>query len=141
MARKKQNADKNSKVSTNAEKSNIRKSKRNKAAKFKVNVQPSTSKGNEDSDFEYEEIDDEYSESEVEIEVEEAEAKKTKKSKENVSNTKKAKTAAQKIECISIKFDIPDTNHPNHHFHNKIDRIAINEIIGFNQSISKEDVS
>lgn len=136
MARKKTTSNANSKAgTTNAGKKNVRRSNRNKLVETNENIEPSTSKDCEDSSFEYE-LEEEYSESEVE----ETEIKTTKKSTSNTS-TKKAKTTAQKIECVSIKYDIPDVNHPNHCFHQKIDRVPINDIIGFNETISKNDVS
>lgn len=100
-------------------------------------VKPSTSKKSEDNENNSDTEDIvECSESE---EVVETESKKAKKSNDDVT-PKRGKNAAQKIECIAIKYDIPDTNHPNHMFHNKIDRIPISEIIGFNVKLFKRDV-
>ena len=131
----------NSKELKNAEKDSVRKSERTKKDIAKEPTKPTTSKDDEESKSDYEEDVDEYSESEEVVEVETKKAKKSINDVKSDNTPKRARNAPQKIECIAIKYDIPDTNHPNHFLHNKIDRIPIDDIIGFNKTTFKQVVS
>ena len=45
------------------------------------------------------------------------------------------------MECLSIIYNIPNPNHPLHHFHDTFDRVFVEDIIGIkNESITKDDV-
>lgn len=65
-------------------------------------------------------------------------------SDDNENNKKKNlkslnKKENEKVECIAVKYTIP-LEHPNYFLDGRIDRVAISEIIGFGDKISKEDV-
>ena len=46
-----------------------------------------------------------------------------------------------KVEVIPIKYICPSNKHPNHSFDAQIDRWPINEIVGFGNYITRNDVS
>jgi hypothetical protein len=45
----------------------------------------------------------------------------------------------EKVEYIAIKYDVPE-NHPNLNLHGTFSRAAINDICGFGQKFSRDEV-
>ena len=51
------------------------------------------------------------------------------------------KKSSQKVECVAIRYMISDPDHPFQFLKNKLDRTPINDIIGINETVFKQDVS
>ena len=136
MARKTKNTS-NKKASTSkkdvSSKKNIKVVPK-RAYRKKKDEDPSNTKASLESDYEV--STEEQSDSD---ELSESETKKAKQN--NAKPVKgKTKTSSEKVECIAIKYDIPSENHPYFLLNNKIDRVQLTEIIGFEENIHREDV-
>ena len=87
---------------------------------------------------------------ESEIEVQQTQSKSKRKAAESdneddeerkVKRKKTAKKEVKKIECITVKWQIQEETHPLRHMNEKFDRIELTDIIGFNESVKKDNVN
>ena len=64
-----------------------------------------------------------------------------KKTRKPRAKKQKLEVEEDKVEVIPIKYICPSNKHPNHSFDEQIDRWPINEIVGFGNYITRNDVS
>ena len=65
---------------------------------------------------------------------------KNKVPEENPVTENKSKKVKSKIECVAIECKVSNEKHPNYALNNMIDKVCIEDIIGFNKTLFREQV-